>query len=350
MGKRQRRKGAAFPPFIILVLSVLSILLSLLSLFRDYTSIFGKQSLKELGVAIDEITTSNELDQKKRILVVYTGPSDKSSELVELYQRNTDFFLKHGVDCANQDTVIVVGHDFYDQYLPAVEQLDKSCHSQHRGRVLLVARRNVCYDMESMRLVLYGGVNGLNVDSYDYLMYINCGVTGPSPDYKGGEVPWTTHLIDKLKGNVVMSGLSANCEILHPSKKAHPHIQSMMYALNRVGLDIIKNSSSVYDCLLNPKDASRAGIIDRYERGMSRTIINSGYAIAPLLTEPSNEMNDMIITEKTLKKCKRSDIWTVTDELKSIYGGRLPFLNETFYKTSKDIPHEIAQLINYTNS
>ena len=174
---------------------------------------------------------------KPKILVVYAGPSNKSAQKVELYTKNLEFFLRNGIDCddtdgTQQDTVIVVGHEFYNEYLPWIQQLNDVCKQSsrtsttiHSSKVIIISRRDVCYDMEAARLALYGGVNGINVTSYDYFIFVNCGTSGPggrgggklsvlsSDEEKNSfSLSWTSHFISLLDDQVKMTGLTLNCE------------------------------------------------------------------------------------------------------------------------------------------
>lgn len=300
-----------------------------------------------------------------KILVVYAGPNSKSSKKAELYKRNLEYFLKHGVDCATQDTVIVVGHEFYNEYLPVINRLrahDAHCQSYKGGGngIMLIARRNVCYDMEAARLVLFGGAPGMEISSYDYFFFANCGTTGPYQPQQSanGAVPsssWTSHFTNLLNDQVKMTGLSMNCE--NPN---NPHIQSMMYALDRVGLNLVMKSGAIFDCL----DPPNIDFINGYERKMGHAIMDAGYAIQPLIggkdmiltTENKMEcvpckedrMNDTDITPSCKKRDFFRDIW-IESRLKSIYDGRVPSLEDTiFFKTSRLLPFEIAAEINYT--
>ena len=139
-------------------------------------------------------TTTTTTSTSKRILVVYSGPNDAKSHRAELYERNMDYFLSHGgIVCdAGTDTVVVVGHEYHASVLPRIRKLNDMCRRRGRGvggggggggdAVTLVARRNVCYDMESARLALYGGVGSSDlppIPTYDYFVFVNCGVTGP---------------------------------------------------------------------------------------------------------------------------------------------------------------------------
>ena len=154
--------------------------------------------------------------EQKPTLVVYSGPSNKASRLAPLYQTNLEHFLKHGVDCSVQDTVISVGQDYYEDYLPRIRAMQEVCAQQpHRGKVILVPRRDVCYDMETVRIVFYGGVHRVDVRTYDYFVYANCGASGPPPQKNSAPQQrrwWTHKFTDLLDETVKMSGLTVNCE------------------------------------------------------------------------------------------------------------------------------------------
>ncbi|KAL3767782.1 hypothetical protein ACHAW5_000614 [Stephanodiscus triporus] len=340
-------------------------------------------------------------------LVVYSGPNDAGAPLAELYERNLDYFLLHGVDCDDDvrddgggggigttDTVIIVGHEYYDSYLPRIRLLNDLCRRSYTsssskgdglgtGRrggdsVLLVARRNVCYDMESARLALFGGVAGLPPPSYyDYFVFVNCGVTGPAlpplpSSGEGGRAyrprrrRWTSHFIELLDGTVKMTGLTLNCET-----EGNEHIMSMMYAVDRIGLDLIMRSGAIYDCLL---DAEGGGdFINSYERKMGRAILDAGYGLRPLMRHrwdvrftrsnadscapcggdkyPHSRGNDITGLVPTCNERDHyRDIW-IGSRLKSLFDGRIPLLEDViFFKTSRYLSNEISAQINFTGT
>ena len=322
----------------------------------------------------------NVLTNNKKTLVVYAGPNSKSSKLAELYKKNLEYFLKHGVDCATQDTVIVVGQDFYNEYRPWIQKLkalDTNCQSRHSS-IMIISRRNVCYDMEAARLALYGGAPGLDViSSYDYFFFINCGTTGPywRPRNKLGKkvLPsssssWTSHFTKLLNDKVKMTGLSLNCLQVN-----NPHIQSMMYALDKVGLDLVMKSGAFYDCL----DPPNKDFINKYERKMGHAIVDAGFAIQPLVGRGGGKdgNNGFVLTTENKKECvpcddnKRKELTNETEirsckirdyyrdflmesRLTSLYDGKVPSLElleeMIFMKTSRVLPVDVAKEINYT--
>ena len=293
---------------------------------------------------------SHDEHKNKKILVVYSGPTSLNTTIGggfrgrdELYVKNFDYFLHHGgVDCQRHDTVLVVTEEVYVKYHSVVQAYAaqhcqtnaslKSTQTTNQNHfVKLVIRENVCFDMESVRLVLRGHVDGVNVSTYDYFIYANCGTTGPAPRSADHE-SWTDAFVQRFDNRVRMVGVSHNC--FH----GQPHIQSIAYALDKQGIQLILKSRAVYDCRL--EDKSKGAIINRYEIGMSRYLMTRGHAVRSILRNTT-------LTNFT-GPCEGLDIW-MTHRLMETYGGRLPSLNETiFYKTSRVLTEEIAQLINWT--
>ena len=126
----------------------------------------------------------------------------------------------------------IFGVPYLSQYA-MIQQLNDVCKQSSRtsttihnsNKVVLISRRDVCYDMEAARLALYGGVNGINVTSYDYFIFVNCGTSGPggrgggklsvlsSDEEKNSlSLSWTSHFISLLDDQVKMTGLTLNCE------------------------------------------------------------------------------------------------------------------------------------------
>ena len=278
------------------------------------------------------------------ILVVYSGPASLTEgdpDKIQFYLRNLEFFLQHGIDCRSQETIIVLGHDVALLYQETIQQLDKSCYSHHR--VTLIERDNVCYDMESVRLVMHGNVTNLPILDYDYFFHVNCGTTGPVMPLNETHVPWTSKFIEKLVGNIKMVGISHVCE------RVMSHIQSMVYALDKVGLQLIQKSSCVYDCrpfidaLNNVSESAVVGsIINQYERGMGREILEQGYAIASLYRPKT-------LTKENQGNCTDKDMWLTTHLNEAL--GKIPSLGEVmFFKTSRILTKETARLINFTGN
>jgi hypothetical protein len=182
-------------------------------------------------------TTATKPDDK--ILVVYSGPTSIPSttgslnSTIEaksmLYKLNFDYFLKYGIQCQIHDTVIVLGGEVGRQYQTAIEQIHSECKQKYNHFVKLAYRQPVCYDMESVRRVVHDKDVISNLDEYDYFVYINCGVSGPSK-YWSRHGEWISTLLGPMKTNptVKMTGLNVNC-----ATNRLAHVQSMVYALGK---------------------------------------------------------------------------------------------------------------------
>jgi len=226
-----------------------------------------------------------------------------------LYIKNFEFFLRYGVvDCDVQDTVIVVGREYYAPYLPWVRRLNRMC-GRRLGRnggdgVILVSRRSVCYDMEAAHLTLSGGVPGLReLSTYDYFVFVNCGVTGPAPPSARRTGPWTSHFTTLLDERVKMTGLSMNCKLVDGV-----HVQSMMYAVDKTGLEIIAKSGAIFDCLEEPHKNQLDYIVEMYEKKMGKVILDAGYALRPLIGG-----SDLIVTKSNVRDCVPCEFYNLKE-------------------------------------
>ena len=197
-------------------------------------------------------------------------------------------------------------------------------------------------------------------------------MTGPSPPSAKWPGPWTSHFTQLLDDKVKMSGLTLNCDVVQGLE----HIMSMVYALDRIGLDIVMKSGAIFDCLINEEK----DIINNYERKMGNVILDAGYGLRPLIRHDKG----MIVTKENAGDCHPckdvakkdkdkidedeikekikvrlspscderayyEDIW-IGSRLKSVFDGRIPSLEDVlFFKTSRYLSPEVARQINYTD-
>jgi hypothetical protein len=311
-------------PFVFVVLLILAVNRSAMleSDGLNFKFVVRKSSNRTMSVATKE----------PRILVAYSAPTRIPTNLSddskgELYIRNFDYFLDHGIDCTSQDTVIVLTDVVLDHYRSRLQALDEQCQLNHH-RVFVHVRQDKCWDMESVRQIFYE-FDKVNLTKLDYFVYVNCGLSGPS-----NTANWTRHFTSLLTDKVKMAGLTINCQTFGP------HVQSMLFALDAVGLQIIRDAKSAFDC--EGKHLNAMGIAKYYEAGMSQAIFSQGYGIASF-------MMPIVILNQS-EGCSRGDLWR-SGRLKRAFGRRIPTLNETlFFKTSRLIPEEIAREINYTGA
>lgn len=291
----------------------------------------------------------------KRILVVYSGPTNltdadfpiesyqRGHKMIELYRLNFEFFLQHGVQCQSQDTILVLTDLVAAKYQAQVDDLHRTCQT-YGHQVILAIRNNTCLDLESVRVALYGGY--IDVSSYDYFVYINCGVTGPAPSW--ATIPWTHVFTSKLNDKVKMTGISMNC------KHHRPHIQSMMYAMDRDALKIVMDGGAIFDCTKTiegyatmAKDVRHGKIVQGYERKMGELLLDAGYGISSILRPITIFRHNVTTCRDKRTNETLNDLW-LTYRMND-YFGTVPSLEEViFIKTSRILTPETAALINFT--
>eukprot|EP00980_Cylindrotheca_fusiformis_P015650 scaffold4502_cov121-Cylindrotheca_fusiformis.AAC.2 len=151
-----------------------------------------------------------------------------------------------------------------------------------------------------------------------------------------------------------MAGLSINCGLIELNSKTQlynkTHVQSMAFALDKIGLGIIQTSGVVYDCHKNStamimKD--RVDLVDRYEIGMSRAILQSNYSITAWFSSGNDFHPKPVIYSSTMGDCH--DIWNVRHLRIHSLGcpSKSPSCNLTFFKTSRLIPPDISKEVGF---
>jgi len=287
----------------------------------------------------------------KQTLVVYAGPlhmTNKAAvgyetyteryQMDKLHLANFDFFLQHGIDCTVHDTLLILGEPVKLAYATQLDNMNQACLALGHF-IKLVTRDDACGDVEPMRLVLKGGV--VDVAPYDALIHVSSEMSGPAPPSSSGSPSWTVDFTKHFTSDVHMVGLSHVCH------GKHTHVQSSAFALDKKGIDLIRNSNVVFDCRNDNQGVATgedrydnlSAIVGRYEIGMSQTILEAGYKLHSIL-------GDLTIDKVSRETCTGDDMW-LTSRLKTIYGD-IPSLKQVlFFKTSRYLPKDIQSLIGF---
>ena len=288
------------------------------------------------------------VEETKQVIVLYAGPihlPNPNAEGYEVYSetytrdklrtRNFEFFLSTGIDCRVHDTVLVLGEQVAQSYGPRLDSMNQACRALGNF-IKLVTRDEECERVEPMRLILHGGLVDLTL--YDALIHVNCEMTGPAPSASSS---WTREFTKhfNLGDKIHMVGLS------HVCNGKHSHAQADVFALDKKGIETIRASDVVFDCRDIKGDNGEdrydnlSAIVGRYEIGMSRKIMDTGYKIYSM-------RSDFTMDKASRDTCIGDDIW-VTSHLKAIYG-HIPSLDEVlFFKTSRYLPQDIKEQIGY---
>eukprot|EP00980_Cylindrotheca_fusiformis_P025006 scaffold12894_cov120-Cylindrotheca_fusiformis.AAC.1 len=145
-----------------------------------------------------------------------------------------------------------------------------------------------------------------------------------------------------------MAGLAVNCRFMENYNKTH--VQSMAFALDKIGLDIIQTSGAVYDCHKNNTAMTKEDkveLVDRYEIGMSRAILQSNYSIAAWFSTGNVFRPEPVIYSSNIGHCR--DVWQANFLKRHSLGcpPTSPSCNLTFFKTSRFIPPDISKEVGF---
>ncbi|KAJ3167398.1 hypothetical protein HDU88_002320 [Geranomyces variabilis] len=165
---------------------------------------------------LEEITPSR---QFPRTLILYAYHETPDAH------RNAEFFIKHGLHSAADFIFIQNGEGDLANMLP-----------QHAPNVKLCERQNACYDMGSYAAVLLAH-DGALIKQYSRFILLNASIRGPFiPPLYSSEC-WSNLYLSKITNDTKLSGMTFNCF-------PNPHPQSMLLAMDSIGLNIILNGES----------------------------------------------------------------------------------------------------------
>lgn len=118
---------------------------------------------------------------------------------------------------------------------------------------------------------------------------------------------------------------------------SNPHIQSMLYAMDRKGLPIVVNGGAIYDCKKRHDHAGldfesfRWKIIMRYEIKMSELIMKAGYGTSSVVRPTTLFRHNITRCLNKYGNELLSDPWYGEPLIE--YFGRIPTLDDvTFLK------------------
>ena len=301
----------------------------------------------------------------QKTLVIYSGPTsmNRHTDKNGIYHDNMVYFLENGISC-NDDNIptnadddddtndVIVKYvfvltkevaDYYTAPNGPITKIREKCKAATQQQQLggstnnkspglfidVKTREDRCYDMESMRIVL----NEIDVQaSYDNLLFLNCGLVGPklgpgSPkliptkDADGRVdtsklVPyshWSQLYTSRLDDEVRMVGQSINTHF----HTFFPHVQSFLYAIKTETASILTSAGAIYDCGLSQVEfatnaVKRFELIERYEVGMSSTLLKQGYKIATAFLNRWDMGSSLVLDSNSINEEKFKTIYGIT--------------------------------------
>ena len=351
------------------------------------------------------ILKNKQSPNKKRTLVVYSGPTslDRTVGKNDIYLTNFEYFVQHGIEChglggtdlpeqpfedLNLQYVIVLTQEVADRYTAEdglITRKQQECRAAQQERqrmnnkvvghddslITVLVRQDRCYDMESLLLV------SRTYDLpqlYDHMVYINCGLAGPkfgsgSPAHWEQMSSWTELYTSLLSDKVQMVGHTINT---HYNSVYSPHIQSFLFAVNTPMIDIWLQTGAIYECGISNEDFQddlvKMALVWRYEVGISRVLLERGYAIAAAFMHQQGSMGVPLIIDNNSTfgrhfnqdEIIHSDVF-LEDGVRRLTESSFPEYEDyrkfailpwdcyVFFKVSRLIPSDIQEVMKYEN-
>lgn len=184
----------------------------------------------------------------------------------EQYKENLLHFLKYGLNKYSDFLFIINGKC--------------TVKIPYLSNVKIVTRANEGYDFGAWT----EGVNFINIDNYDYFIFLNTSVRGPY--LKTKNKPWQYQFTDLITHDTKLVGTTINVCTMNLYKlkdlgfePPYTHVQSQMFAMDKECLNFIKNKIFVPH---NPRHNFQ-DVIMMKEVAMSQYVLQNGWNINCLL-------------------------------------------------------------------
>lgn len=252
----------SFIPLAIICLIVVS--------FLTFAPRDGQQASTEV-IAIPESVSKANTDV---LLYVYYEQSDA--------KRNLQFFVDHALH-DHMDFVFIIQGDTLTVDIPV------------RPNIKIIHRENNCYDLGAIGSIL--SANGHEIRKrYEKFVLMNSSVRGPFfPHWARMQgTCWSNLFLQPLTGLTKLVGITANCDKSYPR-----HIQSMLFAVDKFGLELIEKSLR---CANNRADAINHG-----ELLMTALIREAGYQAETIYSMRGNTKYEK--SEDYWEQCAHGDVY-----------------------------------------
>ena len=233
-------------PIALVGYLALAILISLLLLSRG--NWLSPQSVAVLG--------DKAASPKTLIAMAYT-------ECGEMCIRNLQYFTRVGIHKHDQNDYFIVSNGPCS-YCKSDEFKQRLQYSN----VKLIERENIGYDFGAYS----AAIQAVNVDLYKYFVFFNAGMRGPFvprnqlKDIKDWPNIFTSLLTDKVK----LVGTSISCQ-------EHIHVQSFFFALDLVGLKLLREKG-----VFRLAESDIHELVRCCELGSTRHMFEAGYTVDSL--------------------------------------------------------------------
>ncbi|EWC43768.1 hypothetical protein DRE_07333 [Drechslerella stenobrocha 248] len=265
-------------------------------------------SIRDRRIVVSQLSPidAETLDDRPLILYAYSE-TDNARE-------NALFFIKHGLHDAANFIFILNGENTIEEEIP------------NEAHIAVIERKNECYDLGAYSEVLTANNNSL-VNSHKRFILLNASIRGPFLPTWSNQC-WSEAYLNKVTDTIKLVGMSFNCQA-----PRGPHVQSMILATDRVGIDILLNDVIAGHCYSGWDDA-----VDG-ETNITQAIRQAGYHVTTFMT-PFSSVADYP------DNCEHGDIlWN-----DKYFGTNMHPYEAMFQKANRDIyPDQLRLLTEWHN-
>ena len=178
-------------------------------------------------------------------------------------KQNFQFFLKHALH-NKMDFIFVINGDVLSVTIP------------EKDNIQVIRRENTCYDLGTYSEIVTANDNAI-MERYKRFLFVNASIRGPFLPFWGRTqgICWSSVFLDMISETTKLVGLTANCNAQY-----NQHLQSMLLATDRLGLDLILPS---FICTDNMEAAINEG-----ETTITARIREAGYDAVPMYSDSGN--------------------------------------------------------------
>ncbi|CCG82153.1 protein of unknown function [Taphrina deformans PYCC 5710] len=197
-------------------------------------------------------------------------------------KHNLQFFLNHGLH-HKIDFVFIINGDHLTVDIPVADN------------IRVIRRDNTCYDLGTFGEIIKSEGGALR-KKYERFILMNSSIRGPFlPGWaRNLKTCWSDIFYSALSETTKLTGITANCDADY-----RQHLQSMILALDRVGLDLIMPS---LQCAGSMGQAIMEG-----ETTLTMNVREAGFDAEPLYSLRHNR--EYANTEEFWEHCDNNDIF-----------------------------------------
>lgn len=193
-------------------------------------------------------------------------------------ERNLRYFLNHGVQTSPLFDIafgIVIKGEC--RCAPCEQPQTFLQDPQHEKLITVITESNEGFDFGAHATMLEHLT--INKKSYDYYIFLNCGVIGPIlPTYFPHSWHWASAFLDRMKENIGLVGTSIACLPRKDRGGYGPKVEGFAFAMSAKAVDVVRLHGTSFR-----QHKTKVNAILQGEAALTTTVMEHGIGIDCLL-------------------------------------------------------------------